>query len=299
MTIAVGVENLSFHWPDGTVALEDINLSLEQGQFAALLASNGSGKTTLLRIIAGVLEPTRGRAIVMGQDVRRIPARKLYRHLGIVLQNPDDQLFAMTVEQDVAYGPTNLDLPAPEVHDRVAEALHAVGAEHLSKRSIHHLSFGERKRVALAGVLAMGTSILLLDEPTAGLDPSGEMQMLRLLAHLNRNRSTSILMATHAVDLLPLIVDRVAVLHRGRLLREGCPQDVFDKPERLNAAELRLPYVAELVHQMREHDGLKVDKLPLTIEDARQVLSPPGNCRTDELKQDEAPVRGLFARVAE
>jgi cobalt transport protein ATP-binding subunit len=184
----IEARDLCFTYEEGTEALMGVNFAVKRGEFVALLGSNGSGKTTLLKLLLGLLKPGSGTILLNGKDLSAIASRDLYQTIGLVLQNPNDQLFAPTVGDDVAFGPRNLDLPDDEVEHRVTESLIAVAALALRHRAIHHLSFGEQKRVSLAGVLAMRPSIIILDEPTAGLDPGGETLMMQLLNRLNREQ---------------------------------------------------------------------------------------------------------------
>ncbi|HSR12593.1 MAG TPA: ABC transporter ATP-binding protein, partial [Thermodesulfobacteriota bacterium] len=163
--LAIEAQNVSFTYEEGTRALHDVDFTAARGEFVAILASNGSGKTTLIKVLVGLLKPQKGLVAVEGRDIAKVSSIELYQRLGMVFQNPDDQLFSATVEEDVAFGLRNLNLPEPEVQRRVGESLESVAAADLRRRAIHHLSFGEKKRVALAGVLAMGPSILILDEP--------------------------------------------------------------------------------------------------------------------------------------
>lgn len=270
--LAIEARGLCFRYEEGTEALRDVNFAVRPGEFVALLASNGGGKSTLIKVLVRLLEPQEGRILLAGRELRQYSTRELYQLVGLVLQDPNDQLFAPTVAEDVAFGPSNLGLPADEVERRVSEALQWVGAAALADRAVHHLSFGERKRVCLAGVLAMGSSILMLDEPTAGLDPAGEAQMLHLLNRLNRERGLTIILATHSVDLLPLFADRVYVLNRGRVLMEGTPEVIFANQEMVDRASLRLPYISRLIHELRHFDGVPIEGLPLTVGEARERL---------------------------
>jgi cobalt/nickel transport system ATP-binding protein len=267
----IRVAGLSFTYEEGTRALEDVDFEVYAGEFLALLASNGSGKTTLIKVLAGLLKGA-GAVTLNNEDIQRVPAERLYQQLGVVLQNPNDQLFGATVAEDVSFGPRNLGLPEAEVRQRVQEALRAVGAGGLLDRAIHHLSFGEQKRVAVAGVLSMRPRILVLDEPTAGLDPAGEAQMVRLLKQLNQTEGMTIILATHSVDLLPLFANRIYVLSRGRVVKHGPPEAIFLDQEMLERAGLRLPYVSRLLHEMKNLDGVPINGLPLTIGEARQRL---------------------------
>jgi cobalt/nickel transport system ATP-binding protein len=270
--LAIEASGVSFTYEEGTKALQEVDFRVARGEFVAILASNGSGKTTLIKVLVGLLKPQKGGVAVEGKDIRKIISLELYQRVGMVFQNPDDQLFSATVEEDVAFGLRNLKLPEPEVPKRVAETLDAVAASDLGRRAIHHLSFGEKKRVALAGVLAMRPSILILDEPTAGLDPAGETLMLHLLQRLNREKAITVIMATHSVDLLPLFVDRIYVLNRGRVLKQGPAEEIFCDHDLIDQAGLRLPYISRLLYDLKRYDGVPINGLPLTIGEARKRL---------------------------
>lgn len=263
---------LSYCYEEGLQALTDVDFDIVEGEFVALLASNGSGKTTLIKVLAGLLSPRTGTVLIDGLDVTKMSARQLYGCVGLLLQNPKDQLFGATVEEDVAFGPRNQGLPKETVEKRVTEALNAVGGPHLRGRAIHHLSFGEQKRIALAGVLAMRPSLLLLDEVTAGLDPAGETHMMHLLSRLNRQQGITVVFATHSIDLLPLFADRIYVLEQGRVLRCDSPERIFNEHEILDRAGLRLPYISSLFHDMRRYNGFPINGLPLTVQAARRQL---------------------------
>nr|MDP0505045.1 ATP-binding cassette domain-containing protein [Verrucomicrobiota bacterium JB025] len=271
-TMALEADAVWFSYPDGFVALTDVTFRVRQGGFVAMLASNGSGKTTLIKVLAGLLKSQRGVTRIHGRELGAYPQSELYQRVGLVFQNPNDQLFCATVQDDVAFGPRNLGLPEAEVQQRVAHALAAVGAEHLAGRAIHHLSYGQQKRVAIAGVLAMKPPILILDEPTAGLDPLGEHEMLRLLGELNRDQGITIVLATHSVDTLPLFADRIYVLNQGQVLKEGTPEEVFLDTEMIQRASLRLPYVTRLLHELQRFDGVPIRGMPLTVREARDQL---------------------------
>ncbi len=270
--MAVDVQGVSFTYDDGTEALAGIDFRVEEGEFVAILGSNGSGKTTLIQLLVGLLKAKSGRISIGGREIGSLTAEELYQQVGLVFQNPNDQLFAATVEEDCAFGPRNLKLQETEVQRRVTEALAAVMAIPLRGRAIHHLSFGEQKRVSLAGVLAMQPAVLILDEPTAGLDPAGEAQMMQLLKKLNREERMTVVLATHSVDMLPLFASRIYVLDRGRVLQEGPAEEIFCHQEMIVRAKLRLPYVSRLMYEMKRHDGVPINGLPLTIGEARAQL---------------------------
>jgi cobalt/nickel transport system ATP-binding protein len=252
--------------------LDDVLFRVEEGEFVALLASNGSGKTTLIKVLVGLLKPQRGIVRLGGRDIRSFSQTDLYQRVGLVFQNPNDQLFGATVAEDVAFGPRNLGLDEMEVQRRIGEALASVMADELRDRAIHHLSFGEQKRVAIAGVLAMKPSILILDEPTAGLDPAGEGLMMRLLNNLNRQHDITVILATHSVDMLPLFADRIYLLNRGRVLKDGPSTEIFRDQELIHQASLRLPYVSRLLDELKRFDGVPINGMPLTLGEARQKL---------------------------
>lgn len=268
LSVAIGV----FSYADGTQALGNIALEVRNGEFIGILGSNGSGKTTLLKVLDGLIKEYKGTVLLDNADVRGLSPKQIYQKVGLVFQNPDDQLFAPTVFEDVAFGPRNMGFAQNEVQSRVADALKAVDMDGFSKKSIHHLSFGQKKRICIAGLLAMGHEILLLDEPTAGLDPMGEYRMMGLLTKLNREQGVTIVMATHSVDLVPLFLDRLYILSKGRIARSGPPAEVFTAPEDMAQVKLRLPHIAELIYRLKNEDGLSFDKIPLTVGEARREI---------------------------
>lgn len=262
----------AFKYPDGTVALADVRLDIAAGEFCGLLGANGSGKTTLLKIMDGLIRDYQGRMLLDGSDIIKLHPRDIYRKMGLVFQNPDDQLFASSVFEDVAFGPRNMGFEESSVAEKVAVALEQVDMGTLAAKNIHHLSYGQKKRVCIAGLLAMGHEILLLDEPTAGLDPMGEQRMMELLTRLNRDNSVTIVMATHSVDLVPLFLDRLHILSRGRVVRGGTPEEVFTAPAEMAEVKLRLPHIAELIHQLKHDEKLPFKRVPLTVGDARREI---------------------------
>ncbi|MBI3926453.1 MAG: ATP-binding cassette domain-containing protein [Armatimonadetes bacterium] len=265
-------EGVSFTYQEGTRALVEVGFHAARGEFVAMLASNGSGKTTLIKVLVGLLSPQAGKIRVLGRELSTYAARELYQNVGLVFQNPNDQLFAPSVEEDVAFGPRNLGLAESQVRERVLEALRLVGAESLQGRAVHHLSFGQQKRVCMAGVLAMKPAVLLLDEPTAGLDPASEVLMMRTLHQLNREQGITVILATHSVDMLPLFADRIYVLSQGCVLRQGPAAEIFCDQEMLEQASLRLPYISSLLYQLKRYDGVPIEGLPLTLGEARKRL---------------------------
>ena len=268
----IEAKHIFFSYRDGPRALEDINLKIDDGEFIALLGVNGCGKTTLLKHLNGLLKPGKGEVLLDGRPLSSLPPEEVFRQVGMVFQDPNDQLFAINVEQDVAFGAFNLGLEAAEVSRRTAEALEMVDCLGLEPRPIHTLSYGQKRRVAIAGVLAMRPSIILLDEPTGGLDPCGISAIMRLLRSLNRQGGISMVMATHDVDLVPLFCDKIVVMSQGHILGQDTPRELFGNIELIRAANLRLPRITHLAEILMKEDGIRFDKMPLTIGQARKQL---------------------------
>jgi cobalt/nickel transport system ATP-binding protein len=266
------LENLHYTYEDGTPALNGIDLEIDRGEFLAILGANGSGKTTLIKHLNGLLRPSMGRVLLDRKPVERVEDREVFSRIGIVFQDPNDQLFASTVEEDVAFGPINMGLSPEEVKERVHLALHQVKMEELARKSIHALSHGQKKRVCVAGVLAMQPQVIILDEPTAGLDPMGVHSLMHLLQDLNKKRGITMVMATHVVDLVPLFMSKIAILKRGKVMRCGTPEAVFGDPEAIERAQLNLPLVAELMHVLKTRDRVKLHHIPLTVGEARREI---------------------------
>jgi cobalt/nickel transport system ATP-binding protein len=271
-TVRLSVDIRSFRYPDGTVALSDMLIEIKKGEFVGILGSNGSGKTTFLKVMDGLFKDFDGSVILDGTNIRRLTPGEIYRKVGLVFQNPDEQLFAPTVFEDVAFGPLNMGFSEAETAKRVTAALLDVDMAPFAKKSIHNLSFGQKKRVCIAGLLAMGHEILLMDEPTAGLDPMGEYRMMRLLTELNRRKGVTIVMATHSVDLVPVFLNRLFILSKGKLIRGGSPEEVFTAPEDMEQVKLRLPHIAEMIYRLKHEDKIGFEKIPLSIGEARREI---------------------------
>ncbi len=266
------IENLHYTYDDGTPALNGIDLEIAQGEFLAILGSNGSGKSTLIKHLNGLLRPTLGRVLLDGNPIESVEDKEVFSRIGIVFQDPNDQLFASTVEEDVAFGPTNMGLPPEEIKERVHEALHMVGMQDFARKSIHAMSHGQKKRICIAGILAMQPQVIILDEPTAGLDPMGTHSLMHLLEDLNRKDGITMIMATHVVDLVPLFMSKIAILSKGQVLRCGTPQEVFGDPEAIEKAKLHLPLIAELMNILKTNDHIKLHHMPLTVGEARREI---------------------------
>lgn len=240
MTTALHIEDLRHEYPDGTRALDGIDLTVQSGENVALLGPNGAGKSTLLLHLNGVIMPASGVVEVTGVRLSAGTVRAIREQVGLVFQDPDDQLFMTTVFDDVAFGPLNMGLDAAEVEDRVHSALHAVGLAEMASKSGAHLSFGQKKRIALATVLAMSPSLLVLDEPTSNLDPRARRQMIELL----RGLDTTLIVATHDMDLAWSMCDRAVVLDGGRVVADGPARDVMANETLMVEHGLELPLAA-------------------------------------------------------
>ena len=283
------VQNIKYSYNKDYQALKGVSLKVEKGEMVALLGKNGAGKSTLFLHLNGIYEPDEGKVFIDGEELKydKKSLLKFRQKVGIVFQNPDDQIFAPTVEEDVAFGPLNdqifaptveedvafgplnLKLPMEEVQKRVTESLARVGMSGFEKKAPHHLSGGQKKRVAIAGILAMQPEIMVLDEPTAGLDPQGVRDLSALLKELN-DEGITIIISTHEVDLVPNYAKRVFVLVDGLLIAEGTPKEIFAQPEILDQANLEVPIVTELFQNL-EKEGFDMNNdYPLTIAEAKE-----------------------------
>lgn len=251
-------------------ALGDISLTIQDGEFLGIIGHTGSGKSTLIQHLNGLLLPTSGCVLVDGLDTREKKLRKQIRSLvGMVFQYPEYQLFEETVERDVAFGPKNMGLEETEIATRVSEALRLVGLtpSEFAEKSPFELSGGEKRRAALAGILAMRPKYLVLDEPMAGLDPRGRREILALIESLRSDLGTGIVMVSHSMDDVAMYADRIAVLEKGSLFMVDTPEDVFSHSTELLEMGLNLPQATQLVRALRargieiEHDYFRMDEL--------------------------------------
>jgi len=269
------LENLSYCYSDGTLALNDVSLSFDKGERIALLGTNGSGKTTLLHHLNGILKPTSGKIYYEDKPLQYDSKSllELRRRVGFVFQDPNDQLFAPTVKQDVAFGPLNLGQPTDQVKKIVNEALATVGMAEFAEKPPHFLSLGQKKRVALAGVLAMQPEVIIMDEPTSNLDPRATSEILHLLLQLNKESGITLLLATHDVDMVPLFANRLYILDKGKLVSEGSPKELFSDTEMIRSVNLRSPRITHLFEVLKKENSLPINaELPLTISEARREI---------------------------
>ena len=254
------------------LVLDDIRLDIERGEFVALLGHNGSGKSTLAKHFNAMLLPSGGRVLVSGMDTKDEKLRyEIRRMVGMVLQNPDNQLVSTIVEEDVAFGPENLGVSPKEIRRRVDEALKTVGMLEYSDHAPHKLSGGQKQRVAIAGILAMRPDCIVLDEPTAMLDPQGRKEVLETVFRLNKEQGITVVLITHYME-EAVLADRVLVMEEGRILIQGTPREVFSRVDELRGVELDVPQPTELCHELRMQ-GVPLPEGILTAEDCAQALS--------------------------
>jgi cobalt/nickel transport system ATP-binding protein len=266
----IETRDLSYVYPGGVQALEGINFIAPRKARIAVIGSNGAGKSTLFKHFNGILRPSSGSVLVKGEPITKDNLREVRKSVGIVFQNPDDQIFAPTVEQDVAFGPTNLGLDEETVHHRVHESLRIVGIEDIAQRVPHHLSGGEKKRVAIAGVIAMEPQVLVLDEPTAGLDPQGVRDFNTFVNSLSEKYGMTVIFSTHDVSLVPEIADFLYVMNKGRIVASGTIEEIFVQPEMLKAVRLDVPVLPKLIDTLRSH-GVQIS-MAYTYADAEAAF---------------------------
>ena len=276
MSTMLQTEHLSFTYPaeegqTSTIALEDVSLSIERGSFVVVLGHNGSGKSTLAKHMNAVLLPSGGTVYVEGMDTRdEALLLEIRRRVGMVFQNPDNQIVANVVEEDVAFAPENLGVPSEEIRRRVDDALAAVGMAEFTRHAPHLLSGGQKQRVAIAGVIAMVPECIVLDEATAMLDPSGRREVLSAIRTLNQERGITVVLITHHMD-EAMDADRLIVMNDGRLVMDGTPAEVFTQVDALRAMGLAAPDTVELLYGLRQN-GMDVPLTALTVDDCAAAI---------------------------
>ncbi|MDN5331446.1 MAG: cobalt/nickel transport system ATP-binding protein [Tepidanaerobacteraceae bacterium] len=268
MDYAVEIHNLAFRHKDGTVALRGVTMKVKKGSKTAILGHNGAGKSTLLFHLNGIYLPQQGSVKILGVEVNRKNEKLVRKMVGLVFQDPDDQVFSPTVWDDVAFGPANFGLPREEIEIRVKEALRAVVMEEFADKMPFHLSYGQRKRVAIAGVLAVKPEILVLDEPHAFLDPKSKENLFDILEKENQDGRT-VIIATHDVDFAYEWADEIVVMKEGRVLAQG-GTEVLCREEIIKGAGLEFPKVVRFFNRIH---GLKVEKAPKTIDEAAELVN--------------------------
>ncbi len=271
----IEIKDVAFQYPDvpegSGLVLDGVSLSIEQGSFVAILGHNGSGKSTLAKLMNAVYLPNRGTVSVDGMDTAdEEHLLDIRRTVGMVFQNPDNQIVANVVEEDVAFAPENLGVPSEEIRRRVAEALKIVGMSKYARHAPHLLSGGQKQRIAIAGVIAMLPRCIVLDEPTAMLDPIGREDVMRTVTRLNREQGTTIVLITHHMDEAAL-ADRLVVMDQGKIIADGPPKQVFQQVELLKSVGLTVPETVGLLYQLRQ-GGVDVPLDALSVEECAQEI---------------------------
>ena len=274
MGIILEAEHLTYGYDEKRHAIEDLSIAFEEGKTTAILGANGAGKSTLFLHLNGILQPEHGEVRFRGQPIfyKKAGLRQLRSKVGIVFQNPDDQLFSASVYQDISFGAVNMGLPSEEVHRRVNAVMEQIGITYLKDRPTHSLSFGQKKRVAFAGIMVMQPEVIILDEPTAGLDPVGVSELMHLLQDVCRQQNTTIILSTHDIDVVPIYADVIDVMDQGHVIAHGTPEEIFAQPELLRSHHLRLPRISHLLEILQKEDGWDVDASVSTISGARKEL---------------------------
>ena len=269
------IENLTFRYTTeagvAPTVLDGVNLSIQPGEFVAVLGHNGSGKSTLAKHLNAILLPTAGKVYVDGMDTAdEDKLLDIRRRVGMVFQNPDNQIVASVVEEDVAFGPENLGVPSAEIRERVDAALAAVGMTEYARHAPHLLSGGQKQRVAIAGVLAMRPKCIVLDEPTAMLDPVGRKEVVDTVRRLNREQGITVVLITHHMDEAAQ-ADRLIVMHDGHIMADDRPGRVFRNVDGLRSLGLEVPQPVALLYELRQN-GVDVPLTALTVDECAGVL---------------------------
>ena len=276
----IKIENLNFSYKNNsdenenveyTAALNDLDLSINKGEFVAILGHNGSGKSTLAKLLNGQIFPTSGDILICGMNTK--DDKKIWEireKCSMVFQNPDNQMVATTVENEVAFGPENLQVKNPELRQRVDEAIKLVGMQDYIKKSPSELSGGQKQRVSIAGVIAMLSDCIIFDEPTAMLDPKGRSDVMNIIHDLNKKYKKTVVHITHYMEEAAL-ADRIIVLNKGKKALEGSAREVFSNVKEMKKLGLTVPQVTEIAYEL-EKEGYNFDKLPLNIEEFLELL---------------------------
>ena len=275
MENAIEIRHLAYSYPDDTatehVVFQDLSLDIEQGSFVAVLGHNGCGKSTLAKHLNAILLPEGGTVTVYGLDTKQEENLLAIRQqVGMVFQNPDNQIVSNVVEEDVAFAPENLGVPSEEIRRRVDEALEAVGMAAYKKHAPHLLSGGQKQRVAIAGVLAMRPKTIVLDEPTAMLDPQGRQEVVSIVEKLSREQNITVILITHHMD-EAICADRVIAMDDGKIIADGAPKDVFPKIDLLQSVGLTAPQTTLLLKAL-DDDGCALPLDALSVDDCAQAL---------------------------
>lgn len=285
----IKIENLTHIYMPGSPfekkALDNVNIVMNDGEFNVLIGHTGSGKSTLIQHINGLLKPTSGRILVDDVDItdKSVKMSDIRKKIGLVFQYPEYQLFEETIEKDIAFGPTNLKLSEEEIHNRVKRAMTIVGLDYetFKDKSPFDLSGGQKRRVAIAGVVAMEPKILILDEPTAGLDPSGRDEILYQIKKLQKEYGMTIILVSHSMEDVAKVADRIFVMYNAKCILNGSPEEIFTEIDTLESVGLAVPQVTYLVRKLRER-GFDISEKIFTVEQAKtEILRVLGSAKND------------------
>ena len=275
----IKAENLSYRYDgddgQGSPVLRGLSLEISEGEFVAVLGHNGSGKSTLAKLLNMILTPVEGKIYIMGRDITdenmtEADVLELRKNIGMVFQNPDNQLVATIVEDDVAFGPENLGVPSAEIRQRVDSVLAGVGMSEYAKHEPHRLSGGQKQRVAIAGIMAMLPKCIIFDESTAMLDPVGRQEVMDSILKLNREKNITVIIITHYMEEAAM-ADRIVVLNDGQLVLDGTPSYVFEQERVLRECGLNLPQCTELIHRLRDN-GIELDGECTSVEACAELI---------------------------
>lgn len=270
----IEVKNVTYEYKEedtSYAAVKDLSLNIERGSFTVILGHNGSGKSTLAKMLNGLYKPTSGEVLVDGINTKDEKTEiAVKRKVGMVFQNPDNQLIASIVEEDVAFGPENLGLDPAEIRVRVDEALAAVGMSEFKTSAPHHLSGGQKQRIAIAGMIAMQPECLVLDEPTAMLDPKGRAEIINTLLKLNREKNITVVLITHYME-EAAEADRVIVMNDGKIIADGVPRSIFSDVSMLKGVGLDVPQTTELLYSLKQN-GFEINTHVLSIKETADEI---------------------------
>ncbi|MFN4245202.1 MAG: energy-coupling factor ABC transporter ATP-binding protein [Brevinematia bacterium] len=246
--------------------LKDINIEINKGDFVVILGHNGCGKTTLLKHFNGLLKPQKGDIFFCGKRLSEYKSVEIFSKVGFLFQDPNDQIFGLTVEQDVSFGPLNMGLSEDEIERRVTEVLKSLDILHIRKKKINELSLGQKQRVAIAGVLVNNPSVIVLDEPTSYLDPATQIEVMDLLKKLN-SEGITIIMTTHDIEYIAEYSNRIVVMMKGRIIYDETPKNLFLHRDIISQSNLRLPLISVLIIKICEKYGISINEIPLTVDE--------------------------------
>ena len=266
----IETRNLRYSYRGTDLALDNVNFVAGRKKLIAVIGANGAGKSTLFKHFNGILKPTSGEVLIRGEPITRQNIRDVRKFVGVVFQNPDDQIISPTVEQDVAFGPANLGLDSKTIQHRVDEALRIVGIEELRNRVPHHLSGGEKKRVSIAGIIAMEPQVMVMDEPTAGLDPQGVSDLIDFINTLPEKYGMTVITSTHHLDIVTEIADEIWIMNRGSVIGKGTVQEVFVQEDLLSFAHLQVPVLPRLIRSL-QRQGVDI-RMGYTYDEVEAAL---------------------------